>query len=179
MKTRQINLPTTLESMNFEELTKGVKNKLYRFALRITGDNAEAEDVVQEVFIKTWQRLEELPNIQNAEAWCMTLTKNLSLDKLRSKHRRTEEIGEVLQLTDYNSTPYETLAGNDMISRIRDWMKELPEKQRLVMHLRDIEDKTYEEISIILDMPMPQVKVNLHRARTAIRERILETEVNN
>ena len=163
--------------MNFEALTKSVKNKLYRFALRITGDNAEAEDVVQEVFIKAWQRQEELPNILNVEAWCMTLTKNLSLDKLRSKHRRTEEIGEILQLTDLHSTPYEALAGNDMVSKIRHWMTHLPEKQRLVMHLRDIEDKTYDEISIILEMPMPQVKVNLHRARTAIRERILETEI--
>jgi RNA polymerase sigma factor (sigma-70 family) len=159
--------------MNFEELTKGVKNKLYRFALRITGDNAEAEDVVQEVFIKVWHRLNELPNIQNTEAWCMTLTKNLSLDKLRSKHRRTEEIGEILQISDSESTPYESLAGKDMVDKIRHWMKLLPEKQQLVMHLRDIEDKTYEEISLILDMPMPQVKVNLHRARTAIRERIL------
>jgi RNA polymerase sigma factor (sigma-70 family) len=162
--------------MIFEELTKGVKNKLYRFALRITGDNAEAEDVVQEVLIKAWQRLNDLPNIQNAEAWCMTVTKNLALDKLRSKHRKTEEIGEILQLTDYNSTPYETVAGNDMIHKIRKWMKDLPEKQQLVMHLRDIEDKTYDEIAAILEMPMPQVKVNLHRARTAIRERILETE---
>jgi RNA polymerase sigma factor (sigma-70 family) len=158
--------------MIFEELTKGVKNKLYRFALRITGDNAEAEDVVQEVFIKAWQRLNDLPNIQNAEAWCMTVTKNLALDRLRSKHRKTEEIGEILQLTDCNSTPYET----DMVQKIRNWMKDLPEKQQLVMHLRDIEDKTYDEIATILEMPMPQVKVNLHRARTAIRERILETE---
>jgi RNA polymerase sigma factor (sigma-70 family) len=163
--------------MNFEALTKSVKNKLYRFSLRITGDNAEAEDVVQEVFIKAWQRLDDLPNIQNVEAWCMTLTKNLSLDKLRSKHRQTEEIGEILQLTDSQSTPYETLAGNDMIDKIRNWVKELPEKQRLVMHLRDIEDKTYDEISTILEMPMPQVKVNLHRARTAIRERILDAEI--
>jgi RNA polymerase sigma factor (sigma-70 family) len=161
--------------MIFEELTKGVKNKLYRFALRITGDNAEAEDVVQEVFIKAWQRLNDLPNIQNAEAWCMTVTKNLALDKLRSKHRRTKEIGEILQLTDCNSTPYETVAGNDIIQKIRQWMKDLPEKQQLVMHLRDIEDKTYDEIAAILEMPMPQVKVNLHRARTTIRERILNT----
>jgi RNA polymerase sigma factor (sigma-70 family) len=162
--------------MNFEALTKSVKNKLYRFALRITGDNAEAEDVVQEVFIKAWQRQEDLPNIQNVEAWCMTLTKNLSLDKLRSKHRRTEEIGETLQLTDSQSTPYETVAGNDTIEKIRNWMKDLPENQRLTMHLRDIEDRTYEEISTILEMPLPQVKVNLHRARTAIRERILANE---
>jgi RNA polymerase sigma factor (sigma-70 family) len=161
--------------MNFEALTKSVKNKLYRFALRITQDNAEAEDVVQEVFIKAWQRQAELPNIQNAEAWCMTITKNLSLDKLRSKHRRTEEIGEILQIKDSESTPYESLAGNDTIDRIRNWINDLPEKQRLVMHLRDIEDKTYEEISSILEMPMPQVKVNLHRARTAIRERILKS----
>jgi RNA polymerase sigma factor (sigma-70 family) len=162
--------------MNFEALTKSVKNKLYRFALRITGDNAEAEDVVQEVFIKVWHRLDELPNIQNAEAWCMTLTKNLSLDKIKSKHRKTEEIGEVLQITDAQSTPYEATASTDMVNTIQKWMANLPEKQRLVMHLRDIEDMSYEEIATTLGMPMPQVKVNLHRARTAIKERILDMD---
>jgi RNA polymerase sigma factor (sigma-70 family) len=162
--------------MNFEALTKSVKNKLYRFALRITRDNAEAEDVVQEVFIKAWHRLNDLPNIQNPEAWCMTLTKNLSLDKIKSKHRRTEEIGEMLQITDSQSTPYEAAASSDTVSIIQKWMQDLPEKQRLVMHLRDIEEMSYEEIANILEMPMPQVKVNLHRARTAIKERILATD---
>ena len=162
--------------MNFEKLATNVKDKLYRFALRITGDVAEAEDVVQEVFIKVWNKRDDMAEVNNHEAYCMTLTRNLSLDKIRSKHRQTTEIGEALQLTDYESTPYMSVEKNDALLRIRKWMQELPEKQRLTMHLRDIEGMTYDEISESLEMPLAQVKVNLHRARQFIREKMLAAE---
>ena len=106
----------------------------------------------------------------------MTLTRNMSLDRLRSKHRQTQEIGEALQLTDSASTPYIETEKNDALDRIRKWMQELPEKQKLTMHLRDIEGMTYDEIADALDMPMAQVKVNLHRARQFIRDRMLAAE---
>ncbi len=162
--------------MNFEKLAISVKDKLYRFALRITGDMAEAEDVVQEVFIKVWNKRDDMEAINNQEAYCMTLTRNLSLDKIRSKHRQTMEIGEALQLIDSESTPYAHLEKNDALNRIRKWMQDLPEKQRLTMHLRDIEGMTYDEISESLEMPLAQVKVNLHRARQFIREKMLAAE---
>ena len=162
--------------MNFEKLAISVKDKLYRFALRITGDSVEAEDVVQEVFIKVWNRRDDMAEVQNHEAYCMTLTRNLSLDKIKSKHRRTVEIGDALQISDHNSTPYETIEKNDALSRIKKWMNELPEKQRLTMHLRDIEGLTYDEIAENLEISMAQVKVNLHRARQFIREKMLESE---
>ena len=157
--------------MSFESFVNRAKDKLFRFSLSITGDAAEAQDVVQEVLIKFWNMRSE---IQNSEAWCITLTRNLSLDKLRSKHRKVQEIGEAMNFKDTSASPYEYTVSNDTISQIRKWMEDLPEKQRSVMHLRDIEEMTYEEISIALNMPMDQVKVNLHRARTAIRIRILE-----
>jgi RNA polymerase sigma factor (sigma-70 family) len=162
--------------MNFEKLAISVKDKLYRFALRITGDVAEAEDVVQEVFIKVWNKRADMEAVNNQEAYCMTLTRNLSLDKIKSKHRQTTEIGEALQLRDSESTPYANLEKNDALNRIKKWMQDLPEKQRLTMHLRDIEGLTYDEISENLDMPLAQVKVNLHRARQFIKEKMLAAE---
>ncbi len=162
--------------MNFEKLAISIKDKLYRFALRMTGDVAEAEDVVQEVFIKVWNKRDDMQDVLNHEAYCMTLTRNLALDKLRSKHRKTTEIGEALQINDSYSTPYDSAETNDMIGRIRKWMHQLPEKQRLTMHLRDMEGMTYDEISTALEMPMTQVKVNLHRARQFIREKMLAAE---
>lgn len=159
--------------MNFEKLATNIKDKLYRFSLRITGDSAEAEDVVQEVFIKVWNKRDDMAEVQNHEAYCMTLTRNLSLDKIKSKHRKTAEIGDALQISDFDSTPYETVEKNDALARIRKWMNELPEKQRLTMHLRDIEGMTYDEIAENLDISLAQVKVNLHRARQFIREKML------
>ena len=164
------------QKMNFEKLAYSVKDKLYRFALRITGDSVEAQDVVQEVFIKVWNRRDEMAEVQNQEAYCMTLTRNLSLDKIKSKHRKTAEIGDALQISDLNSTPYEVTEKNDALNRIRKWMNELPEKQRLTMYLRDIEGMPYDEIADSLEITLAQVKVNLHRARQFIREKMLESE---
>lgn len=162
--------------MNFEQLTYSIKDKLFRFSLRITGNQMEAEDVVQEVFIKVWDKRQEMSAVQNPEAYCMTLTKNLSLDKIRSKHRQTIEIGEAVYITDSKSTPYQSIEKADMMGRIKQMMVELPEKQKMVMHLRDIEGMSYDEIAVQLEMPLAQVKVYLHRARNCIREKMMAAE---
>ena len=162
--------------MDFEQLTYSIKDKLFRFSLRITGNQMEAEDVVQEVFIKVWDKRTQMDEVQNPEAYCMTLTKNLSLDKIRSKHRQTMEISEAVYITDSKSTPYQSSEKSDTIGRIKQLMNELPEKQKMVMHLRDIEGMTYDEIAQQLDLPLAQVKVYLHRARSFVREKILAVE---
>ncbi len=161
--------------MDFEKLTYSIKDKLYRFSLRITGSAVEAEDVVQEVFYKVWEKRESMSEVNNHEAWCMTLTKNLSLDKIKSKHRHTTEISEAVHVIDSKSTPYQSFEKEDLMSKIRELMNQLPEKQKYVMHLRDIEGMSYEEIATQLEIPLPQVKVNLHRARTYIKEKMIET----
>ena len=153
-----------------------IKDKLYRFSLRITGNTAEAEDVVQEVYLKVWDKRHDMEEVRNPEAWCMTLTRNLSLDKIKSKHKRTDDISEAYSLSDQSINPGVKTEINDAMTRIKSMMNELPEKQKMVMHLRDIEQMSYEEIVEALDMPMNQVKVNLHRARTTIRERMLSAE---
>ncbi len=152
------------------------KNKLFRVALRIVGDAAEAEDVVQEVFIKIWKRRADFSNIKNIDAFCMQMTKNLAIDKTRSKHKRTQELGLGVDFATHSANPHQQTETNDTISRIKRLVEQLPEKQQLVMQLRDIEDLSYIEISKALDMPMNQVKVNLFRARKKIRELLINRE---
>ena len=96
-----------------------IKNKLFRFSLNILDDVAEAEDVVQEVFIKLWNKKDEMDQINNVEAWCMRVTRNLSIDKLRSKHRRLEPIKEGFDVTDDAPTPFSQTEGNDLMNRIK------------------------------------------------------------
>ena len=146
-----------------------VKNKMYRFALRLMGDAAEAQDVVQEVFIKVWNRKDELAGIENMEAWCMKITRNLAYDKLKSKqYRQTDSLPESLNM-EADENPYHTTETQDIMASIRQLMTSLPEKQRQIMQLRDIEGYTYKEIGEIMDLDMNQVKVNLFRARKQIR----------
>ncbi|MCH2082454.1 MAG: RNA polymerase sigma factor [Saprospiraceae bacterium] len=153
-----------------------IKNKLYRFTLGIIKDAAEAQDVVQEVLIKVWNKRDELDHINNIEAWCMRLTKNLAIDKLRSKHRRTEDIETTYSLSSNESTPFEQTAVKDSVSKIKNMIADLPQKQKEVILLRDIEGFSYQEISDTLNMSLAQVKTNLFRARQRIKALFLKTE---
>jgi RNA polymerase sigma factor (sigma-70 family) len=153
-----------------------VKNKLYRFAVRMLGNPAEAQDVVQEVLIKVWKQRDRLDAIENIEAWCMRLTKNQAIDKLRLKNRHTQDLDTVYDLQGNGQSPYAKTAANDTFRQITTLMEGLPAKQKQVMHLRDIEGLSYQEISEVLEMPMSNVKVNLFRARQQIRAQLVKKE---
>ena len=162
---------------DFKNTISPIKNKLFRFALRIVNDPAEAEDVVQEVFIKLWKYLEKGEQIDNAEAWCMRAVRNQAIDKLRSKHKRVEALDSKYDQKDKSASPFQLAAMKDTFKHIKNMIDQLPEKQKLVMHLRDIEGHTYQEIADALSLPLGQVKVNLFRARQTIRAKLLKSKI--
>ena len=159
----------------FESRVLPAKNKLFRFAFRLLGSTEEAKDVVQEVMIKVWNGREQMAEIQNMEAWCMRITKNLSLDRLRSKQRRaTETLEDSFDMQHDSLTPHEATEINESMNKIGQLIAGLPEKQRQVIHLRDVEGYSYNEICEILELDMNQVKVSLFRARNAVREKFVK-----
>lgn len=159
----------------FEARVLPVKNKLFRFAFRMLGSSEEAKDVVQEVFIKVWNGREQIEEIQNMEAWCMRITRNLSLDKLRSRQRKsTDSMDEAFDVHEEGLTPHESTEIKESMVRINQLIAALPEKQRQVIHLRDVEGYSYNEICDIMELDMNQVKVNLFRARNAVREKLVK-----
>lgn len=154
-----------------------IRDKLYRFALRMVKNTTEAEDVVQEVLSKLWRTRNNWDQIDNIEAWSMRITKNMALDHLRAKqYRRTEDADQLQQLAGDQSDPLEQTVHKDALSQVQRLIEELPENQRLVIHLREIELKRYQEICELLDMPMSQVKTNLFRARNKLRTALLKRE---
>ena len=161
----------------FQQNILPVKDKLFRFAHAILRNAMDAEEVVQEVFIRMWQRRDTWHQIENVEALTIKMTKNLALDKRRSKYHRTDQLPEYVEWRDTATPPDEMTACKDMIAHIRQLMQQLPEKQRLTMQLRDIEGLSYEEISTMLEMPLGQVKINLFRARTHIRQQLLKNQI--
>lgn len=165
--------------MLLEEYKKMVlpfQNKLYRFALRLLGTSAEAEDVVQEVFIKAWDRREQLMEYQNVEGWCMKVTKNLSLDMLKSKHRKFQLNKSEQDVSTTALTPDRQVEVADSYAQVHRVIASLPEKQKLVIQLRDIEGYSYQEIADMMEISLSQVKVNLFRARDKVRKELLKTE---
>ncbi|KXK39184.1 MAG: sigma-70 family RNA polymerase sigma factor [Saprospiraceae bacterium] len=150
------------------------KDKLYRFALNIVGNTFDAEDVMQELLIKIWTRIDQFNEIQNKEAWCMTVTRNLAIDKTRSRKVQTQDITEFHHLKDKEITPDRELERNERFDRIMNIVNELPEKQRMIVHLRDVEGYSYQEIADMTDNTLDFVKVSLHRARKALKEALLK-----
>jgi len=170
-------LASEMNWQTFHMNVEAIKNKLFRFAMSMLRDEAEAEDVVQEVVIKLWKQRQQLDRIQNLEAWTMRLTRNLSIDKLRSKHRRYEPIDSVVDLDNNEPSPARQAELNDTMDQLKASIKKLPEKQQMVFQLRDIEGMTYKEIAESLDMPLSQVKINLFRARQQVREYLIKTKL--
>jgi RNA polymerase sigma-70 factor (ECF subfamily) len=162
---------------DFREQIWPYKDRLYRLAYQVVGDTAEAEDVVQEVLVKVWRQGTDLSVIQNIEAWCLRLTRNHAIDKLRGGYRkRRTDLEAAPEPTATRDRPDQQAEWHDTYDHIRQLMQQLPEAQRSVMHLRDIEGQSYQEIADALDLSMAQVKTNLHRARKQIRQALIKTE---
>jgi RNA polymerase sigma-70 factor (ECF subfamily) len=161
-----------------------LKNILFRLALRITQNRADAEDVVQETMMKVWNRRGEWQQIENMEAFCLTICRNVSLDKLRRMDR------QVLSLEDtppeaggydpidhsHSANPEQQAVQRDRLQQVRRIISQLPEKQRSCMQLRDIEGKSYRDIATILGITEQQVKVNIFRARQTVKEKMMSVE---
>lgn len=150
------------------------KNKLYRFALSIVGNSFDAEDVVQDLMVKIWKRQEEFELIENKEAWCMTVTRNLSIDKTRSRKSEIRDINDFHHLSDKDATPDRQVEQSEQLSSIMKLVDQLPEKQKMIIHLRDVEGYSYQEIADMTETTMEFVKVSLHRARKTLKEQLLK-----
>ncbi len=148
------------------------KDKLYRYALRIVGNQMSAEDIVQEVLVKVWQKRDQLDGIENKEAWCMTVTRNLALDSLRKKKVYLDDIDDHRDISDKEMSPYRKVQSDDTMDIIKEAMNDLPEAQQHVIHLRDVEGYSYQEIADITGYSTDKVKVYLHRARISLRKKL-------
>lgn len=152
------------------------QNKLYRFALRILGSVQEAEDVVQEVLLKVWEKRIDMPSIQNTEAWCMRMVKNRSLDKLKAKANQPHEEVEQIGLRAKVLHPDKQYEQQDTMSHIAKIIAGLPENQRMCIQLREIEGQSYEEICEIMDINLNQVRTNIYRARQKIKVSLMKLD---
>jgi len=162
----------TIESFKIEVLP--LKNKLYRLAKRLLENVQESEDVVQEVFLRLWARRDRLDELKSIEAFAMTITKNLSLDKLKSKGYRSDELTERNEQI-MNITPYKSLEISDSYKKVLTIIDALPEQQRLIIHMRDIEEYDFDEIAEIMKLSVNTIRVNLSRARKRVRETLVKT----
>ncbi|WP_293734677.1 RNA polymerase sigma factor [uncultured Parabacteroides sp.] len=156
---------------SFKRLFLPLHPKLFRIAYALVENKSNAEDILQDAYYKLWSRREELTDVQNPEAFCVTLVKNLCIDFLRSPRvgRHNEEVTEVVAFSP-DSSPDEKLEMKDKVQQVRHLVSRLPENQRQVLRLRGIEDCSMDEIEQITGLSAVNIRVLLSRARKIIRE---------
>lgn len=160
-----------MQDIDFRYDLLPLKNKLFRLALRITLDSAEAEDVTSDTLIKVWNKREELRGVESIEAYCMTVCRNLALDRHEKKEAQNLSLeANEIDAADNSFTPDEQLERDEKLRKVHELFNQLPERQRTIMQLRDIEEKSYREIATIMGVSEAVVKVTLFRARQAIRK---------
>ena len=166
-----------MQEISFRDDILPLKDKLFRLALRITFDRAEAEDIVQDTLIRVWNKRDEWGQMDSVEAYCLTVARNLAIDRSQKMEARNVELTPETQEMPDASVPDRQMEQDEQVSIVHRLINGLPEKQRSIIQLRDIEGKSYKEIAEILQLTEEQVKVNLFRARQRIKTKY--NEINN
>lgn len=155
----------------FKEYVRQQSRKLYGIAFRILRNQEEAEDAVQEVFIKLWKMGVKLEEYNSIDALATTMIKNFCIDQIRKQKRVImTEIGTNEFNSVFSPSPHrimEIKESDDIISRI---IETLDEKSRIVVRLREIDDLSYEEIAAITGQNINTLRVIISRARSFIRD---------
>ena len=148
-----------------------MKDKIFRFARSIVSDETEAEDITQDIYEKLWIRRDTLEQCTNLEGFVMSSVRNLCYDRLRNRQMKAGKMDSIKSESPAYTTGFQadTLDMNEIIGRL---IEALPEKQRTVVHLRDIEGFEIDAIAETVDMEVATVRVVLSRARKALREEL-------
>jgi RNA polymerase sigma-70 factor (ECF subfamily) len=162
-----------MEQSEFLKVVMPIKDKLYRLAKRLLVSREEAEDATQEVLMKLWSKKEDMGEYKNVEAFAMTMTKNFCLDRLKSKQAGNLKLVHS-NYSDESRSLQGQLEAEDSIGWMERIMENLPQQQKMVLQLRDVEQYEFEEICELLDMKPTAVRVTLSRARKTVREELIK-----
>ena len=162
-----------MQQSEFLNIVMPFKDKLYRMAKRLLTSTEEAEDATQEILLKLWKRNKAMDSYNNVEAFAMTMTKNFCLDRLKSKQATNLKLVHS-NYEDESQSLQKQIETNDSLNWVEKIMAELPEQQKMVLQLRDVEQYEFEEIAEMLDMQVGTVRVALSRARKIVREKLVQ-----
>lgn len=163
-----------MQHTEFIHIVTPFKDKLFRLAKRLLVSTEEAEDATQEVLMKLWSNKNKIGQYKNVEAFAVTMTKNYCLDRLKSKQAGNLKLVHS-NYQDESVALQRSVEARDSLQWMSKIMDGLPEQQRMVLQLRDIEHYEFHEIEQMLDMKSTAVRVTLSRARKAVREELIKT----
>ncbi len=163
-----------METEAFKNELIPVKDKLFRLAKTLLQNHEDAEDALQEVYMKFWNNKEIIEDLKNPEAYAMKVMKNFCLDKIKSsKNKHMVEIKEP-EIGRENFTPFSMVSFDNLKDLMLKLFSTLPEQQRMIIHMRDIEHYSYEEIEEVTGITVNAIRVNLSRARKSVKGNYLK-----
>lgn len=166
----------------FEELVASYSDKVFRLACAMLGNEAAARDATQEVFLKAWKALPRYRGEASGSSWIYTITRNTCLTELqrgrvRSNHSLSDEA--VQAEVDRSSVEQTVEAASLTPEEVRSLLAELPDHFRAVLTLFYLEQKSYEEVARMLDLPMGTVKTHLYRAKKLLAHRLAQERMSH
>jgi len=160
---------------DFVSLVMPFKDKVFRLAKRLLVSREEAEDATQEILLKLWNNKQKIADYKNVEAFSMTMTKNFCLDRLKSKQAQNLKIVHSNYQDNSHSSLQQQVEARDSVDWVSSIIENLPEQQKIIVQLRDIEQYEFAEISKMLNMNETAIRVALSRARKTIRKQLTNT----
>jgi len=161
-----------MELEKFKITVLPLREKMLNVSYRLVDEEADAEDVVQEAFLKLWCIRDQLDQYNSVEALAVTITKNLSLDKIKLRKHHSDE-AELIRLDSGTRSPAEQLEQQDAVACIRRLIDGLPTLQQTIIRMKDVEGYELAEIAEITGSQVESVRSNLSRARKKIREQYI------
>jgi RNA polymerase sigma-70 factor (ECF subfamily) len=149
---------------DFSELYRRHAPGVFRFALYLTGNRGDAEDITSETFVRLWASNEPI-RAQTVKGYLCAIARNLFLQGMRKQSRHIEFPDE---LPDTAAGPHERAEQKDELKRIMTRLQTLPEIDRSALLMRALEDLPYEDIAVALGISVAAAKVRVHRARLAL-----------
>ena len=148
--------------------------RMYRIAFRYLGNEYDAEDMVQNAYLKLWEMQETLDTITNDEAYALTIVKHLCLDRLKQTTIRHDNECESIQKAETSPQPDEALELKEDMGILLHLIERLPEQQRQVLMLKHFEGRSTEEIERETGLSNVHIRVLLSRARKTIKEQFIQ-----
>ncbi|MEK9614210.1 MAG: RNA polymerase sigma factor [Flavobacteriaceae bacterium] len=153
-----------------------IRDKIFRITKRILVSETEAEDATQEVIVRLWQMDEaKRKSFKSVEAYSIAMAKNYCLDRLKSKQAQLLSLDEKIAVPKTLSLQKKIEVADDL-KQVSKLIDQLPEKERMIIQLREIEQYGFDEIAEILDLPEGTIRVYLSRIRKKLRKQFLEIQ---
>lgn len=157
----------------FNESILPLARNIYDFAANLTGNRTDAADITQDVMFKLWDSRNELAKIKNLRAWALKITRNLYYDTIK-KNKPIYDEAQIFQHEECTSDLLTTIDAQETAALVRQIIETLPDTQREVILLREVEELEYDEISQITGLGLNNIRTILSRARSRVKELLIK-----